>query len=69
MVLQVAREVLPPMPSDGANRPLYAATTFSAIAMALLLGIAYLYMVTGSLNIAFVDDVEFLLGEERRELG
>ncbi len=42
VVLQVAREVLPPMPSDGANRPLYAATTFSAIAMALLLGIAYL---------------------------
>ncbi|MBX7081834.1 MAG: TonB family protein [Nannocystaceae bacterium] len=42
VVLQVTRESLPPMPGDGANRPLFASLALSAVAMGLLLGIAYL---------------------------
>jgi hypothetical protein len=42
VVLRVAPERVPPMPSDGANRPLFASIALSAVALGMLLGVAFL---------------------------
>lgn len=42
VVMRVAVERVAPMPSDGANRPLFASIALSAVALGMLLGIAFL---------------------------
>lgn len=42
VVMRVAPERVPPMPSDGANRPLFASIALSAVALGMLLGVAFL---------------------------
>lgn len=57
VVLRVAPEPVPPMPSDGAARPLFASIALSAVALGLFLAIAFLNYDPGKRTLD-LDDVD-----------